>query len=72
MNEKDLELADSIAQAQRDNGILFAQLAVRPEKHPEFDGLHCVDCEVSIPAPRLAMGRVRCVECQEDLEKRLG
>ena len=37
-----------------------------PQSHPDFDGLHCVqpDCGAEIPAGRLALGRVRCVECQ--------
>jgi RNA polymerase-binding transcription factor DksA len=33
-----------------------------------FDGLTCVDCAENIPAARLAMGRVRCIECQSTLE----
>jgi RNA polymerase-binding transcription factor DksA len=42
---------------------------VGPETHPDFDGAHCVTCEEPIPAARLALGKVRCVYCQEDLEK---
>jgi hypothetical protein len=41
----------------------------RPETHPDFDGLHCVDCDDEIPALRLALRRVRCVHCQELLEE---
>jgi RNA polymerase-binding transcription factor DksA len=43
-----------------------------PEKHPNFDGLHCVeeDCGIEIPAERLAHGRVRCVDCQTRKESR--
>jgi RNA polymerase-binding transcription factor DksA len=41
-----------------------------PEKHPDFDGTHCVDCEDEIPVARLHWGKVRCVSCQEDLEQR--
>lgn len=42
-----------------------------PESHPDFDGVHCVepDCEIEIPTARLALGKVRCVDCQELLEK---
>lgn len=69
MNEKDLELADALAQAQRDRGIQSAQRAVKPEKHPDFDGLHCVDCDAVIPHPRLDMGRIRCVACQAFIER---
>lgn len=35
----------------------------------EFDGKTCVDCGDEIPAERLAMHRIRCVDCQEALEK---
>ncbi len=44
-----------------------------PESHPDFDGKHCVeeDCGVVMPPGRLALGRVRCVECQHRLEKRV-
>lgn len=39
---------------------------VAPEQHPDFDGKHCVDedCGIEIPAARLAMHRIRCVDCQ--------
>lgn len=43
---------------------------VAPEKHPDFDGTHCVDCDIEIPQLRLTMGKVRCVDCQEILEKK--
>ena len=43
-----------------------------PESHPDFDGVHCVEdeCGVAIPAGRLNLGKVRCVDCQSLLEKR--
>lgn len=40
-----------------------------PETHPEFDGYHCVDCAEAIHPVRLAMGKVRCMECQDFLER---
>lgn len=41
-----------------------------PEFHPEFDGVHCVepDCGVEIPPGRLALGKVRCIDCQRLIE----
>ncbi len=39
-----------------------------PQTHPDFDGQHCVDCEVSIPEARLKWGRVRCTECENIIE----
>jgi RNA polymerase-binding transcription factor DksA len=43
---------------------------VAPETHPNFDGETCVDCGDDIPEVRLTMGKVRCVHCQELLEKK--
>jgi hypothetical protein len=39
-----------------------------PQTHPDFDGEHCVDCGIEIPAKRLAWGRVRCTDCESILE----
>lgn len=43
-----------------------------PETHPDFDGAHCVseDCGIEIPAGRLALGKVRCIDCQTLLERK--
>lgn len=43
-----------------------------PERHPDFDGFHCVDpnCGIAIPLERLVLGKVRCVDCQSLLERR--
>lgn len=68
-------MADFIDEAQAVNELhqevsLRNQLAkVQPESHPDFDGLHCIDCEDLIPAPRLLWGRIRCVGCQEHKER---
>lgn len=43
---------------------------VAPESHPDFDGEHCIDCDAGIPVIRLNMGRIRCVDCQTELEMR--
>jgi hypothetical protein len=42
--------------------------ALAAQTHPDFDGAHCVDCDVVIPAQRLAWGRVRCTECEATRE----
>lgn len=36
---------------------------------PRFDGTHCVDCEAVIPAGRRALGKDRCIACQEVAER---
>ena len=43
---------------------------VAPESHPDFDGEHCIDCDADIPVIRLNMGKIRCVDCQSELELR--
>lgn len=45
-----------------------ARALAKPESHPDFDGEHCVDCDVEIPIQRLNLGRVRCVDCQQFIE----
>ncbi|MDI6976631.1 hypothetical protein [Serratia sp. Se-RSBMAAmG] len=47
-----------------------ARKANAPESHPDFDGVHCVDCDDTLPEVRLKAGRVRCTTCQSDIEKR--
>jgi len=53
-----------------DDAIRAVRQKVAPETHPDFDGRHCVDCGDAIPKVRLENGRVRCVTCQEILEKK--
>lgn len=72
MNESDFELAARNEQAERDAATARARQANAPQYHPDFDGEHCVACGEQIPIARLAMGKVRCVECQEREERRHG
>ena len=64
-----LDQASRTEQMERDNGIKAAMLASAPQCHHRFDGVHCVDCEIDIPAARLALGKVRCVDCQSDRDE---
>ena len=41
----------------------------RPEVHPDFNGQECVECGEKIPPARLLLKKVRCVDCQNDLEE---
>lgn len=45
-----------------------------PESHPDFDGVNCIACNEPIVPARLMLHKVRCVPCQELLERtrRLG
>lgn len=70
MDENQLEMAERLENAQRERSISEAALRSAPETHPNFDGLHCVECETAIPHGRLLLGKVRCVHCQTIKEKR--
>lgn len=62
--------ANDAADTFRDAEIRNARAGTAKEAHPGFDGKHCVEeaCGVKIPAARLKLGKVRCVECQERRE----
>lgn len=63
------ERATLIEEQFTDAAIEAVRERVQPESHPDFDGMHCVDCAEPLPPARLALGRVRCVVCQEQLER---
>ncbi len=42
----------------------------KPESHPDFDGKHCIECDIAIPKARLALFKIRCVDCQDFLERK--
>lgn len=44
------------------------QSLLAPQTHPDFDGIHCIDCDNEIPKGRIADGRIRCVHCQSAIE----
>lgn len=69
MDERFFEIAAAREQREREAGVAAASATTRPETHPDFDGVHCVDCEDDIHPLRLAMGKVRCVLCQSAKEK---
>lgn len=43
---------------------------VAAETHPDFDGETCVECGEEIPEARLKLKKIRCVDCQSELELR--
>lgn len=69
----DLEIADQLAQDERDRGLAKAQASLAPEKDERFDGKHCVeeDCGSELAPVRIAYGRVRCAACQTRIEENL-
>jgi hypothetical protein len=72
-----LEMASAEQDRINAEGRAAVDAANRPQTHPDFDGLHCVeeDCGVELPPVRLAYKRIRCSTCQqrvEDVARRQG
>lgn len=71
-----LDQAAEVTAFMAEKQIELVRQQTQPEIHPDFDGKHCVgidegaeDCGVEIPDERLALGKVRCVDCQNRIEK---
>lgn len=65
----DVDIAQGVNEFHQERSLAEVRAKVAPETHPDFDGKHCVECEDDIPPARLALGKVRCVQCQTDKEK---
>lgn len=70
MDENQIEIADEIAEAEREIGLKNAREALAPQFDESFDGETCVDCPEKLPANRIADGRIRCTVCQSIVEKK--
>jgi RNA polymerase-binding transcription factor DksA len=74
-NENFFELTDesdraSAIEAQfNEDALTVARRKTLPETDPDFDGVHCIECAENIPAARLKLGKIRCIECQTVIEK---
>lgn len=68
-----LDQAGAITQQLNDAYVADARSKSAPQQAQNPDGTwphaECVDCDIEIPTARLALGRIRCVHCQEDVEK---
>lgn len=69
----DLDQASELTQQLTDAYVSNARHAARPEQVQLDDGSWpypvCTECGDEIPPARLALGKVRCVSCQRDLER---
>lgn len=73
-----IDQACKVEQRIRDNDVAIARARSAPEQVQREDEkgtlywpvTECVDCGDDIPLPRLQLARIRCVVCQEKLEKR--
>ncbi len=61
--------AASIQEAKFTNeAVANVQAKLAAQKHPDFDGVTCIDCGDVIPQLRLKAGRIRCTPCETAVE----
>lgn len=70
----DIDKANELAQRMNDHSVALARSKAAPEQVRSADGTwpvtECSDCGIDIEPGRIALGKVRCLTCQEVLEKR--
>ena len=70
----DIDQANELAQRMNDAAVAQAMAKSLPEQIQRPDGswpvTECDDCGIDIEPGRVALGKVRCLTCQEALEKR--
>ena len=64
------DLAEERLESYIEEGRVQNAQRLKPERHPDFDGVNCVECGTELPTLRLEMGRIRCTPCQSALEYR--
>ena len=64
-----LDMASQLQEQQNEQAIARVRQSDKPQSHPDFDGEHCVDCDIEMPELRLSMHRIRCTSCESVVEK---
>lgn len=67
----DLDRASMLQDLMNEEAYQRVKENNKPETHPDFDGESCLECGDSLPSARLALGRIRCIICQQRLEKKI-
>lgn len=71
MEERYIELAEKNVEDEREFGLLAVRRNLVAEFHEDFDGVHCMECDVAIPKLRLDDGKIRCTACQSIRESNI-
>lgn len=68
-----IDQANELAQKLNDAAVAQAIAKSRPEQVQNPDGswpvTECDDCGIDIEPGRILLGKIRCISCQEALEK---
>lgn len=69
----DLDRAADLTRKLEEAALVEVRRAAAPQQVQNSDGTwpnpYCSECEAELSTFRLSLGRIRCVECQEALEK---
>ena len=73
-NERYQEGSEALVEMQTEHAIANVRAAATRRQCNEpwasdWDGHHCLDCEIDLPPQRKLDGRVRCVVCQTAAEQ---
>lgn len=67
--EKQLEMAERLHEAFRDKALANVRAKANEAVPQDWDGETCYERGCVIPKARLALGKFRCVACQEIIER---
>lgn len=69
----DLDRASELTMQLQEAALAEVMRAAAPQQVQADDGSwpnpYCVDCDDELPTARLRLGRIRCVHCQDALER---
>lgn len=65
----ELDTADQLQERDRADGLARVREQL-VQRHPNFNGVDCIECGDPLPAVRLAYKRVRCTPCQQEEDNR--
>lgn len=73
MEEQDFEMAEKMAEQERESSLAAVRNSLAPEYHEDFDPVTaiCIDCNNHVGSHRLENGRIRCYDCQTIREKKM-
>lgn len=67
--EKQMEQAEALSESFRDKALADVRARANEAVPQDWDGETCYERGCEIPKVRLALGKFRCVACQELIER---
>lgn len=67
--ERMMEMAEEHQRQLQDNALAEVRARAEEAIPPDWDCIHCYECGNDIPKQRAALGKFRCIDCQETHER---